>query len=288
MKRLIVNADDFGFTRGVNEGILRAHRNGIVTSTTIMANGDAFNEAVEAARANPSLGVGCHLSAVGGRPVSKPSEIPTLVDRDGLLPPTLGQLLMKFARRSVSTDDIAAEFRAQLARITGAGITPTHLDTHKHSHTHPQVMRALAQVAAEFGVVCVRNPFESIAVGSLGLLSSWKYLKQAAKATAIQPGAIRFRQVVAEYGLKTTDRFLGVRLTGMLDVAAIRSMMKSLTEGTSELMCHPGLYDDELEKAQTRLKQARERELDAVSDPELRRFAEEHGIELISYRSLSQ
>src|SRR5262249_13157892 len=161
----IVNADDFGFTRGVNEGILRGYRTGIVTSTTIMANGDAFDEAVEAARANPGLGVGCHLSAVGGRPVSKPSEIPTLVDRDGMLPPTFGQLLIKFARRSVSINEIASEFRSQLARITSAGITPTHLDTHKHSHTHPQVMRALAQVAAEFGVVCVRNPFESVGAG---------------------------------------------------------------------------------------------------------------------------
>lgn len=286
MKRLIVNADDFGFTRGVNEGILRAHRTGIVTSTTIMANGDAFEEAVEMARVMPSLGVGCHLSAVGGRPISKPSEIPTLVDHDGLLPPTLGQLLIKLARKSVSTDEIAAEFRSQLIRITSAGITPTHLDTHKHSHTHPQVMRALARVATEFGVVCVRNPFESIVVGAVAMLSSWKYLKQAAKATAIQPAAIKFRQAIAEYRLKTTDRFLGVRLTGMLDTAAIKSMMESLTEGTTELMCHPGLYDDELENAQTRLKRVRERELAAVSDPELRRFAEAQGIELINYRSL--
>jgi len=286
MKRLIVNADDFGFTRGVNEGIVRAHRTGIVTSTTIMANGDAFDEAVEAARANPSLGVGCHLSAVGGPPVSNPSKIPTLVDRDGMLPPTFGKLLIKLARKSVSTDEIAAEFRSQLARITSGGITPTHLDTHKHSHTHPQVMRALARVAAEFGVACVRNPFESIAVGSLGRLSSWKYLKQAAKATAIQPASIKFRQAIVEYGLRTTDQFLGVRLTGMLDTAAIKSMMESLTEGTTELMCHPGLYDDELEQAQTRLKRARESEFEAVSDPVLRSFAQEQGIELISYRSL--
>ena len=133
MKRLIVNADDFGFTRGVNVGIVRAYKTGIVTSTTIMANGDAFEDAVELARANPGLGVGCHLAIVGGRRVARPSEARSLVDGEEVLPATLTQLVIKLARGSVSTDEIVREFRSQLERVMLTGIKPTHLDTHKHS-----------------------------------------------------------------------------------------------------------------------------------------------------------
>jgi len=287
MKRLIVNADDFGFTRGVNVGIVRAYKTGIVTSTTIMANGDAFEDAVELARANPGLGVGCHLAVVGGRPVARPSEVRSLVDGEGVLPATLTQLVIKLARGSVSTDEIVREFRSQLERVTLTGIKPTHLDTHKHSHTHPQVMNALARVAVDFGIQCVRNPFESVFTRARPSdLSKWGYLKQYALSTAIQPGAIQFKRLVRGNGLKTPDRFFGVKLTGMLDRAAIRSMMESLPEGTAELMCHPGVYDDDLERARTRLKRERERELEALSDASLRLIAKEQGIELITYREL--
>jgi hopanoid biosynthesis associated protein HpnK len=287
MKRLIVNADDFGFTRGVNAGIVRAYRTGIVTSTTIMANGEAFQNAVELARESPGLGVGCHLTIVGGQPVSDRSGLPSLVDNDGNLPATLTKLMIKLARGSVSTDEIANEFRAQLERVVGAGIQPTHLDTHKHSHTHAKVMEALARVAAEFGIRCVRNPFEGLfARPRLGSLSKWAYLKQYALSAAIQPGAAQFNRLARAHGLKTPDRFLGVGMTGMLDRAAIRSMMESLSEGATELMCHPGVCDDDLDRAPTRLKREREQELEALSDPGLKRFAAEKGIELISFGGL--
>src|SRR6185369_7512814 len=126
MKRLIVNADDFGFTRGVNAGILRAFQNGILTSATLMANGDAFDEAVEMALANPGLGVGCHLVAVGGRPVAPPAEIASLVDADGMLPRTLTGLLKLLMRGQVRVEHVEREFRAQVERLREAGITPTH------------------------------------------------------------------------------------------------------------------------------------------------------------------
>lgn len=286
MKRLIVNADDFGFTRGVNVGIVRAFKTGIVTSTTIMANGEAFEDAIELARANPGLAIGCHLAVVGGRPLARPSEVPSLVE-NGALPATLAKLLIKLARGSVATDELALEFRTQVERVTRAGIKLTHLDTHKHSHTHPQVIKALARVAGEFGIACVRNPFEAIfSLPARTSPSSWTYLKQYAMSVAVAPGAMRFKRLVREHGLKTPDRFFGVKLTGMLDSAAIKSIMESLEDGTAELMCHPGIYDEDLERAHTRLKRERERELEALTDSNLRRLAEEIGIELINYGEL--
>jgi hopanoid biosynthesis associated protein HpnK len=287
MKKLIVNADDFGFTRGVNRAVVRAFKTGIVTSTTIMANGEAFEDGVELALANQGLGVGCHLAVVGGLPVAPAADVSSLVDSGGVLPRTLTRLMFKLARGLVPIEELMREFRAQLERVAQAGIKLTHLDTHKHSHTHPRVMKALAKVAVEFGIKCVRNPFESpFSLKRPGPLSDWSYLKQYALSAAISPGAIQFKRLVREYGLKTPDRFFGVRVTGMLDRSAIRSIMENLGEGTAELMCHPGEYDAELERAHTRLKREREGELEALSDPNLRGLAEEQGIELINYRGL--
>jgi hopanoid biosynthesis associated protein HpnK len=286
MKKLIVNADDFGFTSGVNNGIVQAYKKGIVTSTTIMANGQGFEGAVELARQNPGLGVGCHLSLVGGPPVAATTKIKQLLEADGSLPPTLTKLALKLARRSC-LEQIVIEFKAQLERITGYGIRLTHVDTHKHSHTHPQVMKGLAIAAAEFGIKCVRNPFEHVFEGAgLGGFARWSFVKQSALSAAIQPNAIQFRRIIRKAGFETPNRFFGVKLTGMLDTLAIRSMMESAWEGTAELMCHPGIYDDELERARTRLKREREYELEALCDPSLRVIAERHGVELIDYRGL--
>jgi hopanoid biosynthesis associated protein HpnK len=286
MKRLIVNADDFGFTRGVNAGIVRAFKSGIVTSTTIMANGEAFEDAASLARANPELGVGCHLAVVGGRPVAAPSEVPSLVDRDGALPATLTRLVIRIARGRALPEEIEREFRAQVQRVVRSGIQVTHLDSHKHSATHPRVMGALARVAAEFGIKCVRNPFESVFAGRRDSHPRWAYVKQFALSAAIAPAAIEFTRIARDYGLKTPDRFFGVKLTGLLDTSAIRRIMESLGEGTAELMCHPGISDEDLAQARTRLRRQREQELEAVSDAGLRERAGELGIKLISYREL--
>lgn len=290
MKRLIVNADDFGFTRGVNAGIVRAFKEGILTSATLMANGEAFTEAVALARANPGLGVGCHLAAVGGRPVAPAREVASLVDNDGQLPRTLTALMKKLVRGKVRVEDIEREFRAQIERVLQAGITPTHLDSHKHSHTQPVVMQALARVAVEFGIPAVRNPFERVfapaRMGNAARTRRGVYLKQYAMSAGVALHARRFQQIARAHGLQTPDYFFGVRLTGLLDAEALASVIARLPEGTTELMCHPAVYDDELERADTRLKQSRARELDALIDPRVIRCIGEHGVQLISYREL--
>jgi hopanoid biosynthesis associated protein HpnK len=287
MKRLIVNADDFGFTRGVNRAVVRGFKTGIVTSATIMANGEAFEDAMELARDNPGLGVGCHLAVVGGRPVAPATEISSLMDSAGMLPATLTKLIVKLARGSITTDDLVREFRAQVQRVVSAGIVPTHFDTHKHSHVHPQVAEALARVATEFGIKRIRNPFESVfSLGWPSALLQWAYLKQCVLSAVISPGEIQFKGLASKHALKTPERLFGVKLTGMLDSKAIRSIMESLGEGTAELMCHPGEYDDDLDRAHTRLKGERERELEALCDPSLSQLAERLGIELINYREL--
>lgn len=288
MKRLIVNGDDFGFTSGTNAGILRAHKEGILTSTTIMANGPAFDEAAGIALANPRLGVGCHISIVDGDPVCPAAEIPSLAGPDGRLPRTVVELAWKLGR-SVRIRDVEREIGAQIQRVRGAGITPTHLDTHKHSHLHPAILRALAGAAGDFGIRRIRRPYERVALTVAGRAARAQravHLKQWASSIVSLSTAPFFNATVHRLRITTPERFYGIALTGLLDTAAVLQLLAMVGDGTVELMCHPGVHDGELDRARTRLKESREAELAALTDPGVRRAVDELGIRLIDYRDL--
>lgn len=289
MKELILNADDFGLTRGVNEGIIRAHREGILTSATLMANGAAFDDAVERALANPSLGVGCHLVIVGGFSVAPPEEIPTLAGRDGRLPASLATLVGKVSAGSIRARDIERELLAQIEKIRRAGIDPTHLDTHKHAHAHPGVLEAVGRVARQTGITRLRKPMEN-------LRDSWRSVrgngggvsKQLAAAAALRALAPRFRALVRKYGLITPDHFLGLAATGHLGPAALCRLIDTLTEGRTEIMVHPGLCNADLAETGSRLQAQRQLELEGLLAAEVKGAVARHGVRLISYRELGE
>jgi len=286
MKELILNADDFGLTRGVNEGILRAHREGILTSATLMASSPAFDDAVERAKATPTLAVGCHLVLVGGTAVSAPEEISSLVDADGKFPRTLPQLVAKLSSGSVRSGDIETELRAQIGKIRGAGIEPTHVDTHKHTHVHPLVMNALGKVLNELGLTRVRQPAED-------LVDSWETQRggerswgRLASAAAVRAAAPWFESLARKYGLRSPDHFLGLAMTGRLSTAALCQLIDNLPEGRTEIMLHPGVCDADLASTGSRLQEQRQLELEALLAPESRRAVERNSVRLITYRSI--
>jgi hopanoid biosynthesis associated protein HpnK len=287
MKRLIVNADDFGVTRGVNRGIIRCFREGIVRSTTIMANGDAFDDAVELALANPELGVGVHLVLIGGRALASREQIGRLVDDNGELPRTVRSLVLKMSARMVRASDIEAEVRAQIERVRSVGITPTHVDSHKHSHLHPIVMKAIARVASEYGIKRVRMPFEDFS-GTLGSGDNGrKMLRRKAFAVGSRVSYPSFRRIAEENEMRTPKHFFGFAATGQLARAGLLSMIRNLPDGTSELVCHPGFNDAELERTGTRLRAEREVELAALTDPDVKKEIVERGVHLMSFRELN-
>jgi chitin disaccharide deacetylase len=262
-RRLIVNADDFGFTRDVNEGIVEAHREGILTATTIMANGDAFEHAVALARETPSLDLGCHLVLVQGRSVADPSKE---------LPATVGELAKALLRRRIPVYD---ELLAQVRKIVRAGIRPTHLDTHKHTHLLPPVLDAMARLAREFRIPWVRRPFDF-------RIDSGARLTKSAVAVGIRVTRPGFARTLSE--LKTTDHFAGFQITGTLSEQNLIATLSRLPEGLTEFMCHPGKLGPELRAAKTRLKESRELELAALKSPAVRSAIESQGIELVNYR----
>ena len=288
MKQLILNADDFGMTRGVNEGIIRAHRDGILTSATLMANGEAFDDAVERARTNKELGVGCHLVLVGGKCVAPKDSVASLVDAGGNLPDSLPLFVAKISSGIIRTEEIERELRAQIRRIRAVGIEPTHLDTHKHTHAHPRVMEALGKVAKECGVARVRKPIEN-------LRDSWDTSQAGGQGVSMQilaAGAVRaiapqFTAISRKYGLISPDRFLGLAMTGQLGPSVLRGVVGAIADGTTEIMLHPGICDADLARSGSRLQKQREDELQGLLDPGVRSAVTERGIRLISFRELN-
>ncbi len=215
MKRLIVNADDFGYTRGVNSGVIRGFCDGIITSTTLMANGVAFEDAVEHAKKNPKLGVGCHLVLVGGACVEATSAIPSLADDEGRLPPSLAVLTGKLLAGVVRGEDLARELRAQISKVIRAGIEPTHLDSHKHTHSHPRVMEQVVRVAEEFGIRRVRKPFENGGVLlRCAFGGDWSSLKRSVVALVARTAAPQFEKLARAHGICSPERLWGVAATG--------------------------------------------------------------------------
>jgi predicted glycoside hydrolase/deacetylase ChbG (UPF0249 family) len=271
-KQLVVNADDFGFTRDVNQGIVEAHQHGILTATTLMANGPAFEDAVRLARENPRLDLGAHLVLVGGRALAAPGKE---------LPPGIPQLFAAIAARRIRIYD---ELSAQVKRILDAGIRLTHMDTHKHTHLAPPVLEAVARIAEESGAPWVRRPFDLPLTAARGG-APWLKRVTSDSLTVVRA---RFHRVLAKHHCRTTDHFAGFQITGRFQARELVALIRALPEGSTELMCHPGHATSELRAARTRLKESRERELAALTSPEARRALEECGVELVDYRTLNE
>ena len=288
MKELILNADDFGLTCGINRGIIRAHRDGILTSATLMANAPAFEDAVGLAKENPTLGVGCHLVLVGGPPVARPQDVRSLLDGNGRLPQSLATFVARVSSGRVRAREIEIELSAQIEKVRRAGIEPTHVDTHKHTHVHPVVMNALGRVAQDLGIQRVRNPVENLGDSWAATRNGAKQrIRNLAAAAAVRAVASWFHGIAKKYALRSPRRFLGLTLTGQVSPAALRRFVDALADGTSEIMVHPGIADDDLARTGSRLQQQRQLELDALLDPAVQQAVTDGGARLISYRGLN-
>jgi hopanoid biosynthesis associated protein HpnK len=284
MQRVIINADDFGLSPGVNRGILDAFRNGVLTSTTMLVNLPSFDDAVRVARDNPELPTGIHLSLLWGPPVSDPSKVPSLVESDGLFPRTLTVLARRYFLGTLNLAEVRAEFRAQIDRFRRAGLTATHVDSHKHVHCLPGVLEALADVVREQGISRVRFPIEG------RLARRHVEMPRTGSATAKVKSQIvgllsrRGRDTLERHGLRTTDHFAGIAYMDGLDAATLQFVLSNLRDGVTELMCHPG-YDDDLAREYSRMPH-REVELAALQDPAVRECLIQRGVQRISYNDI--
>lgn len=284
MRRLIVNADDFGLTSGVNRAIVEANNSGVVRSATLMANARAFSEAVGLAKKIPRLNIGCHVVLIDGVPIC--NDVPSLTKGTGRFRTSLKDFAQSAIRKKISAGEIQREAEAQIRKIQASGIAVTHVDTHKHTHLVPHVLRAVIKAAKACGVHAARNPFEpkgSRVSRIAGTKTQWM---RSAGVTAFQVFAPQFRKIMREEKMLTTDGTLGITVTGQLDQKVLDGILRAMPEGTWELVCHPGYCDDDLRNAGTRLVESRQIELQALTSEETRKTIADCGIELISYADL--
>ncbi len=288
VRRLIINADDFGLTSGVNRAIVEAHERGVVSSATLMANGQAFAEAAALSREAPRLGVGCHIVLVDGTPVLELGQVRSLLDPplDRAGAPHFRGGIGKFGALALmgrlSPGEIEAEAVAQIRKIQSAGIAITHLDSHKHTHLFPHILRPLLQAAKTCGIRAIRNPFERIQGSQLAASPSmWKRWMEVG---VLRSFAKQFRESVQQAGIFTPDGTLAIVATGSLNECLLRLMIENLPEGTWELVCHPGYNDADLQAVHTRLRAAREEELRILTSPATRELLKANAVEIISFR----
>jgi predicted glycoside hydrolase/deacetylase ChbG (UPF0249 family) len=290
--RLIVNADDFGLTSGVNRGIAEAHAKGIVTSSTLMANGPTFSQAIEIARALPDLAIGCHVTLVDGTPLTGPEKVSSLLSnrrnsglQDARFRTAFGSFAIASALGKLSAEEIEAEAIAQIRKLQNSGIQVSHFDTHKHVHLFPKVLAPILRAAKACGVPAVRNPFGPVRILHLRAQpASWKRWTQVGILNSLSG---KFSRAVAKSGLRTTDGTIGVVGTGSMTAELFQLLLKTIPAGTWEFVCHPGYLDNDLRAAGTRLLASRETELQMLTAQTMREFLQRTGIVLASYRDLA-
>lgn len=282
MKKVIINADDFGLVQGVNEGIIKAHREGILTSTTLMANMPGFDHAVEMAGANPELGVGVHLNILRGQPLSPAQKVGSLLSRENRFIPSVSHLLRRMALKRICFDEVEREFRAQVERVKGTGIGPSHIDSEKHIHLIRPLFRIVLKLAKEYRIDRVRFIREYCVALRPG---------QMFKSIGISLSAASMKKRMALEGVRSSDRFYGVCDSGRITADKLQQALQSAEEGVTEIMVHPGFITQEMIELEKQIgpyyiNKYREKELNALLDERLPEAIVDLGIQLINFNHI--
>jgi hopanoid biosynthesis associated protein HpnK len=270
-RRLIVNADDFGRSRSINAAVVQAHREGILTTASLMVTGSAAAEAVELARQNPRLGVGLHLTLLMGRAALPPERIPGLADAAGKFANNPVSVGMRYFFRPELEEQIEAEMDAQFALFHRTGLELDHVNGHLHLHLHPVVFRLLMKHATRWGVRRIRLTRDAFWLNARIARGEWLY--RTSHAVIFQALSLWARGEVVKRGLKHTPRVFGLLQNGRVDEAYLLKLLPELPSGDSELFSHPGL--DEFP-----------REAAALVSPAVKAAVQRLGIELVRYQDL--
>lgn len=270
-RRLVVNADDFGRSDSINEAVVRAHREGILTTASLMVNEPACARAVEHARRNPNLGVGLHLTLLCGRAALPPEQIPGLVNHRGEFSNNPAGTGFRFFFNRSLREQLRAEIRAQFERFRATGLKLDHVNGHLHLHLHPVVFGIVLRAAGEFGVTRVRLTFDPFRLNLQ--LASGQFIYRASHALIFHLLSARSRPALRKARIRHTQRVFGLLQNARVDEAYVLGLLDRLPDGDSELYSHPSLEEFR-------------NEFEALISPRVRERAKALGIELIRYEDL--
>lgn len=282
MKQLIANADDFGLHPLINAGIIKGHQEGFITSTSLMPSAPCWQEAVRLAKENPRLGIGVHLTLVGGVPSVLPKEqVSSLLDDDGLFLPDYVAFAKRYYGGAVKRSELEAELRAQLERALSCGVNITHIDSHQHTHVLPGINSLVLKLSNEYNIIRVRIPKEGYLFTGGFQTGVGRLIGRSGLSFCADMAALRADSL----GLRHPQHFYGMLAGGHLNAQLIANILRQLPEGVSEIMTHPGLDSAALGKAFSWQYHWRE-ELDAYLDAGNKALLKELGIEPVSFAAL--
>lgn len=278
LKRLIVSADDFGLTKGVNRGIVKAFQEGIVTSASLLSVGQAYDDAISLAKRNPGLDIGIHLCLTEEKPILEKEIIPSLTVRSGRFLETHGKFILNYILRRVDLNDVEKEIDAQIKRIIDSGIPLTHMDSHGHIHMLPHILAVAVKLAKKYNIRIIRYPREKISFCDFKWqrYAAFCFLGLACLLTKFNQEYKRFIKI---------DYFFGFFNSGQLSLESVRKILSIFSSGVGELSCHPGEYDAAHQRYNC-WKYNWQRELKALTSNDMKMAIEEANIELINFRGL--
>ncbi|MBN3895437.1 MAG: hopanoid biosynthesis-associated protein HpnK [Nostoc sp. NOS(2021)] len=235
----IINGDDFGFSEGVNQAIIKAHKQGVLTSTSLMVSADAAKEAVTLASAHPTLAVGLHLVLICGRSILPPEQIPHLVDKQGNFSnsPLFAGLRYQFV--SQTRQELRQEIRAQLEKYRSTGLPLSHVDGHLHMHMHPVVLRILVDLAPEFDIKVIRLPSEEL---GLTLRVNRSHLLTKLVWSGVFGRLRRYgEKMLKSQGISFTQRVYGLLQTGGITEEYLLGLIPQIQANLVEIYSHPAM-----------------------------------------------
>ena len=277
MKQLIVNADDLGLTPGVNQGILRAFQDGIVTSASLLVTGSAFEDAVALARQNPDLDVGLHLALVEERAVLGPDVLPTLVDETGRFPRTSVEFIQRALLGGISWHEVEQEIAAQIALFQETGLRLSHLDSHQHLHMFPPVFQIVRRLARWVENVWIRNPVGPWRKSPDTPMGRW------VQRLGLNLTCLSARRLRDGSQPQMPDGMYGFEVSGRLTQSALEQILRKIPDGLYELICHPGEDDAETRTRYSHWGYRWAEELEALTARETQLVLQEQGIVLTSF-----
>jgi len=282
MKKVIINADDFGLSKGVNEGIVLAHQNGILTSTSLMANMPGFAQAVELAKQNEKLGVGLHLNIVRGQPLSPVNKVNSLLNKEQNFFTNIFIILRKLWSKKIKRQEIELEFRAQIEKILKNKIQISHFDSEKHIHCLPSLLKIVLKLGKEYNIKKIRYINEYCFTPRLF---------QSAKSIFASLSCLRMKEKIIENGILIPDRSYGICKSGRMSSPGIKKILANLKDGVTEIVVHPGFMTQELMDLEKKIgsyyiNKYREKELKALLDEDLKKIIRDKEISLINFNQL--
>ena len=262
MKRLIINADDFGRHELINQAVEKALNDGCLRSATLMPGGTAFDDAVEVARRNPALGVGIHFTLVNGNPILPPQEIPSLVAANGKFHDNYGEFMKMYLQGKIVLSEVQAELAAQLEKMQRTNLKFTHFDSHQHLHHLPGIISIVLKLAKAAGIPAMRTANTNVFDGNLGNLG--QFIGRLGLTSLAKFAANRAHK----WGIATPEHFAGIVAGEAVSVNFMKNLIENLQDGTTEVMLHPGM-NNEILQPYCNWQHDFEEELKAVTAPEI-------------------